>query len=170
MAAEQSSSEVSTEFIRLEVQIATILFAIAGFFWSAFGREGSLNFFWVKVAFVLGVFSLILSLLMGLLHLKRVERFWDEMLNQRVSRIDEWRKVVTHEITFKEAEAFHKGTMLNRGLTISAPSWIWILQSIFLGVGIFILFFLFVASLFFQPEVTIIPSLSPVVSTSTPAT
>lgn len=165
------SNEASMEFIRLEVQVATILFVLTGLFVTAFNQTGSLNLFWIKVVFACGVFSLILSLLMGLLHLKRAEGFWDEITHQKLTRLNGWLKVTRREWTFEEADSFHGGTALNKGLVIRMPIWIWVLQSIFLGIGIIVLFLLFVASLFFQPNIEIITPSATVtsVSSSTPA-
>lgn len=167
-SAESHGTEVANEFIRLEVQVATILFAITSFFAASFSSGGPLDIFWVKIMFVIGVFSLILSLLMGLLHLKRAESFWDDVLHQRAVRFQEWTKVVHKKVSFEEGDAFHRGTSLGKGITISVPSWIWVMQSIFLGVGITVLFVLFVASLFAHPKNANI-SIPVVVSITTPS-
>lgn len=166
-SAEDNAQSAGIEFIRLEVQVATILFAITGFFAASLVNHGALDLYWVKVAFASGVLSLILSLLMGLLHLKRAEKFWDEVLHQRQLRFLKWTQAARQEVTFEHADAYHQGTALDKGVAIALPSWTWVMQSIFLGVGIAILFLLFVASLFVQghPD-TLIPAPT---STTTPA-
>jgi hypothetical protein len=148
-STESRSSDVALEFIRLEVQIATLLFVFMGFFVNSFvSKDAPLNVFWIKVFLSGSVLSLLLSLLMGLLHLKLEENFWDMMLNQRLLRFLEWTKVTKRETSFEEAEAFHKGTALDRGNMVLVPTWTWVLQSIFLGIGITTLFILFLAYIF----------------------
>ncbi len=152
ISAGDHAAEVSTEFIRLEVQIAALLFVLLGFFVGDFvGNASPLAVFWAKVTLSISVFSLIVSLLMGLLHLKREEMWWDEIVDQRQVRFLEWRKVGVRETSFEQAAAFHRGTSLNKGNVISVPAWTWIMQSIFLGIGITTLFVLFLAYIFLPP-------------------
>ena len=146
--AEQRSEEMSGEFIRLEVQIATILFAFTSIFANSFVGKASLDIFWYKLGFALAVFSLILSLIMGLLQLKTVESFWDERLKQRNLRFHEWKKAANRETTFELAVAFEQGTRMDNGNLIFIPKWPWVMQTIFLGGGVGILFILFLAFLF----------------------
>ena len=151
--AEQRSSGIADEFIRLEVQIATIIFAFASLFATAFNGENlegvsPQGIFMMKLAFSFSIFSLIASLGFGLLHLKTNERFWDRMLNQRIIRFRKWNSVPRREATFEEASAYHEGTTLEKGLTVSVPDWTWVLQTICLGLAITILFVLVVISLF----------------------
>lgn len=148
-SAESRSTDVSNEFIKLEVQIATLLFAFIGFFMGSFTElHSTLNVFWVKVIFSLGVASLILSLLMGLLHLKMEESFWDQRLSHRNMRFMKWIDVRKKRTSFEEAESFQEGTAGGKGHIINPPKWTWIMQSIFLGFGITILFILFIAHIF----------------------
>lgn len=148
-SAEVRSAEVSTEFIRLEVNIATLLFIFVGLFVGAFVTpDSALNDFWVKVAFSGGILALLISLLMGLLHLRLMEGYWDDLLNQRYLRYLQWEKAASKEVSFQEAKAFHEGTAIGKGKIVWAPSWAWIMQSIFLGIGILTLFILFVAFMF----------------------
>ena len=146
--AEQRSEDVAGEFARLEVQIATILLAFTGFFVSSFTGDGKLDVFWAKLAISIAIASLIFSLVMGLLQLKRVEHFWDEFLSQRLLRFLEWLKVTEKLTTFEEAKAFHRGTALDKGIVVYAPRWPWILQTVFLGSAVIILFVLFLVFLF----------------------
>src|SRR3989344_7154916 len=143
--AEQRSEDVSGEFTRLEVQIATILFAFAGFFVTSFTDGKVLDVFWMKLMFSFAMAFLLLSLVMGLLQLKRVESFWDERLGQRNLRFREWRKAAKREVTFEEAQAFERGTAMGKGNLIFVPRWAWILQTVFLGCGVTFLFVLFLA-------------------------
>lgn len=151
--AEQRSEEVADEFIRLEVQISALLFTLTGFIVSSFVKGGSLDGFWMKLFVCISLFSLVLSLIMGMLQLKRVEWFWDFFLRQRDIRFREWRKVAKGQTSFAEAEAFERGTALERGNIITSPRWGWILQTVFLGIGIAILLILFVNYLFSAPNV-----------------
>ena len=153
LAAERRSSEVADEFIRLEVQIATILFALAALFLNCFdvpkliGISGS-GVFLMKLVFSFSLSSLIASLTFGLLHLKRKEMFWDERLSQRILREDAWLKVIKGGMTFDQAEAYHSGTALDKGIAVSVPKWAWGLQSICLGIGVALLFALAIVYLF----------------------
>lgn len=151
-AAETHSTGVATEFIRLEVQIATILFVLTGIFANSFHSKGSLDIFWVKIVFLIGVFSLIVSLLMGLLYLKSAEKFWDSILHKKHVREKAWMGVLRNKFSFEEAEAYRQGSTLENGHTETLPRWTWMLQSIFLGIGIVILYVLFVASMFATPS------------------
>lgn len=150
--AEQRSEEVADEFIRLEVQISALIFTVTGFIVSSFVKGGSLDGFWMKLAICVALISLVLSLVMGMLQLKRVEWFWDFFLRQRDLRFREWRKVARKETTFEEAMAFERGTALERGNIILTPRWGWILQTVFLGIGVGILLILFVNYIFAGSE------------------
>jgi len=151
-SAERRGSELADEFNRLEVQIATILFAFAGFFFSFFTEKAkSFSFvvlFLLKFIFASSLFFLILSLTMGLLNIKRKEKFWDEVSNQRLVRYKKWMDAVKKQATFEEAEAFHSGTSLGKGIMISSPIWTWVLQTIFLALAIILLFALLLIFLF----------------------
>src|SRR5271168_373763 len=89
--SEEKSNDVAVEFIRLVVQIAVVMFAIVGVFWNVFDNDLTNKSFGnsvatiilIKTAFALILFFLIGSLALGLLHLKRDEKFWDEVSNQR---------------------------------------------------------------------------------------
>lgn len=150
--AERRCSELADEFTRLEVQIATVLFAFVGFFFSSFDTNietfSRLVLFILRLMFASSLFFLILSLIMGLLHLKNKEKFWENMANQRTIRFEKWRDAVEKKITFDEALAFHNGAGLQKGHYVLSPSWSWILQTIFLGISVVMLSTLFLVFLF----------------------
>ncbi len=153
--AEQRSCSVADDFIKLEVQIATIIFAFASLFISKFSAEVLVNFSpltitVMKLAFSLSILSLILSLAFGLLHLKAHEAFWDRVLHQRIIRYNKWSQVTQDKSSFEEAIAYQTGTSLENGVSISAPSWTWILQTICLGIGVIVLSILTIVFLFNQ--------------------
>ena len=151
-AAERRGSELADEFTRLEVQIATILFAFSGFFFNFFdGGEkpfSSIVLFLLKFMFASSLFFLISSLAVGLLHLKSKEKFWGDMSKQRITRLQKWLEAVERKTSFEEASAFHEGTGLQKGLSISSPIWSWVIQTICLGLAIILLFTLFLIFLF----------------------
>lgn len=146
--AEARSEDASGEFTRLEIQMATFLFAFSGFFAASFQVGGALDFAWMKLMFSFSMAFLIISLVMGLLQFKITERFWDERLNQRNLRFHEWKKAVRRKVSFEEAAAFEAGTVLDKGRIVSVPRWAWVLQTIFLGTAVGFLFVLFLVSLF----------------------
>jgi len=156
MWAEQRSITVGDEFIRLEVQVATILFTFSGLFLDKFdavhlGFASESMLFVMRLSFSLSLVFLLISLACGLLHLKTREKFCDTVLDQRVRRYNKWREVLElKNVTFKEAEAFEKGSSLGSGLTVAEPSWTWILQTVCLAVGVLGLFTLALVFLFNQ--------------------
>jgi hypothetical protein len=163
ITAEERSAAVAEEFIRLEVSVATIIFGFASLFLSYFDPNKLIGIspqgiLMMKLAFSFSLVSLLISLGFGLLFLKRSERFWDEMLNQRFIRFKKWNQVSRREVTYEEAKAFHEGTSLEKGNLVSVPSWTWILQSTFLGVAVVTLVILTVVFLF-APQSAIMPVL-----------
>ncbi len=156
-SAEDRCGNLADEFTKLEVEIATILFAFTTLFFSFFQGDKVVQFssshshlvvFILKFMFITGLLLLILSLAMGLLYLKGKESFWREMFTRRLIRTENWSEVLKGDKTFEEGIAFHEGTALKKGLTIPAPRWPWILQTICLGLAIILLFTLFVVLLF----------------------
>ncbi|KKW11061.1 MAG: hypothetical protein UY50_C0022G0029 [Parcubacteria group bacterium GW2011_GWA2_49_9] len=146
--AEERSGEAASEFTRLEVQIATFLFTFSSLFLGSF-IKGLSSFSHAEVsamkwAFACMLFFLIVSLVLGLVHLKRKERFWDEMIHQRIRRWEKWNDASRKRATFEEAEAFHegaaKGSVSGASPMVFTPNWTWILQTIFLGLGIVLIF------------------------------
>lgn len=146
-------SELSDEYTRLEVQIATVLFAFAGVFFGDFVTD-SLSMFppagvvLVKLIFSMGLGFLLASLVSGLLHMKRKEKFWDEMMYNKVAVFKRWNMEGRGEVTFEEARAFQLGVAQGEERVISSPIWTWVLQTIFLGIGIGLLFILGLVLLF----------------------
>jgi len=152
LSAEQRTSLLADEFTRLEVQIATVLFAFSGIFWSSFsdnlGDFSLTAIFVMKISFSFALLSLIGSLTLGLLHLKSAEKFWDTVLHQRIIRLKQWNKVARKEVSFEQADAYHQGTAMEQGSILYSPSWTWIMQSIFLGISILLLYALAMVFLF----------------------
>jgi hypothetical protein len=151
--AEQRNSAIADEFIRLEVQIATIIFAFASLFVVNFSGSGVESIsdsalLLMKLSFVFSMFCLLLSLAFGLLHLKAHEGFWDTMLKQRLLRHKKWCEVTEKDVSFEVARAYHDGTALGDNVVVSAPEWTWILQTVFLALGVTTLFILSVIFLF----------------------
>lgn len=155
LSAEKRGSELADEFTRLEVQIAGILIAfVAGILFNFFDERiknltGGLVL-GMKFIYTLSVICLILSLVLGLIHIKRKQIFWKEMMNQRLIRLKKWIAASKGDgtVTFKEAKAFQAGTSLEKGNIVSTPEWIWISQTIFLGFAVVLFFVLFLIFLF----------------------
>jgi hypothetical protein len=160
--AGKRGSELADQFTNLEVQIATILFAFAGFFLDSFVNKLNSNgelastfsqggILMMKITFALIVFFLIASLTFGLIHIKRKEKFWDGIFSQKNPRLIEWEKALIggREEDYRNAKTFHDGTALGKvnGINVS-PTWTWVLQTIFLGLAIIPMFILFLVFLF----------------------
>jgi hypothetical protein len=144
--AEGYTTSVANAFNSLEVQIAALLLPLIGLFINAVARPEVSQ--WYKFIFILAAISIILSLVMGLLHLKREEKFFDDSINQKHHRSLEWNKAVERKITYEQALGYHEGTQLAKGQVVSVPIWTWILQTVFLGIGTGLLFIVFAAYLF----------------------
>lgn len=147
-------ADLSDEFARLEVQIATILFAFSGLFIRFFtddvlgapnGPFSEFGILSMKWMFALSLGFLVASLILGLFHIKVTERFWSKFLDIRSKRFKEWWKVIDDDCLYAEAYAFYKGTISEESVVYS-PRWPWILQTIFLAIAIF--FILTLATLF----------------------
>lgn len=147
-------SELSDEFTRLEVQIATLLFALASFLQGSFrntetlGDFSSAGILMMKLTFAVSLFLLIASLLFGLIHIKRKEKFWAKILEERSARFVQWNNAVKKVVSFEESEAYHQGTNAGKGLVEYSPMWTWVLQTICLGIAIALLFVLSLVFLF----------------------
>jgi hypothetical protein len=153
LMSSRRGAELSDEFTRLEVQIATILFGLASLFLGSFNDANlaafnPLGILLMKLTFALSMFFLVASLISGLLHIKRKEKFWDELMIQKNARFLEWDKVVRKIITFEQGDAYHRGTTVDKGNIVSTPVWTWILQTIFLGLAIASLLMLSLVFLF----------------------
>lgn len=152
--ASRRGGELSDEFTRLEVQIATILTAFATLFLSNFAnitKEKTFSdiiLFGLKLMFSSSLFFLILSLIMGLLHIKRKEQFWDDAMHMKSVRHKKWLSTIKKENAFEQAMSYHEGTAMERGVVIHSPKWTWILQTICLGIAVIQLFALFLIFLF----------------------
>ncbi len=153
LASEKRVGELSDEFTRLEVQISAILFAFMGFFSGFFNATREENLATVilrkssvKVIVVLVFSSLILSLVCGLVHIKRKEYFWCGQMRKRNLRFRKWEQTVKNtDISLEQALAYHEGTANGSDIEES-PNWTWVLQTISLGIaviGIFILLMIF---------------------------
>lgn len=152
-SASRRGGELSDEFTRLEVQIATILLAFTSLFLGFFtktsiGFSSLIVIFSLKLIFSSGIFFLILSLVIGMLHIKRKEMFWGDALHVRAARHKNWATTVKRDYTFEQGLAFHNGTNAGRDIIVSSPKWTWILQTICLGIAVVELFILFLVFLF----------------------
>ncbi|MEI6480153.1 MAG: hypothetical protein WCO12_01345 [bacterium] len=145
--SEERANEASIEFIRLEVQIATLLLGLTGVFWNLYSSNlkgvaiaSTAAIILIKIAFSFILFFLVGSLSVGLIQLKRVEKFWDGVSLTRTVRFNKWHDVIAKKTTFEEAHAYHEGTKIEGGAMIQTPKWPWILQSVFLGISITLIF------------------------------
>lgn len=165
--AERRTAELSDEFARLELQIATILFAFATLFLGQF-RDGSGvasrvvstlatstvptissdGLMIMKLSFAFALACLIASLVFGMIQIKSKEAFWGEMLAQRIMRFRKWHETTKRKVTFEEAEAYYDGTSLDKGIIRDTPAWPWRLQTIFLSFAIAIFYALALVFLF----------------------
>lgn len=143
--ASRRSSALSDEFTRLQIQIAAMLFAFSGLFLGFFGNAPALS---MRIAFAAALFSLVASLVAGLIHLKRKEYFWDNAVKDRGLRFTKWQETIDREGNVEEAYAFLTG--LSHAMTgvKSFPFWTWIAQTTFLGLAVAILFVLAILFLF----------------------
>lgn len=143
--ASQRGHELSHEFMRLEVQIAAMLFAFSGLFLGFLANVPSL---WMRSAFVVALFFLIASIVAGLSHIKRKEKSWDNVVKDRELRFDKWQETVGRDGSFEEARAYDMGVSKGIKEVTSPPHWSWIFQSIFLGIAAAILFAIALVFLF----------------------
>lgn len=143
--AYQRGHELSNEFMRLEIQIAAVLFAFAAFF---LGYIASVPSLWMRSAFAFALLSLIASMVIGLFHIKRREHSWDNAAKERQLRFRKWQRAVDDEESFEEARAFDSGVSDGVRAVTAPPLWSWILQSAFLGVATTILLTLALVFLF----------------------
>jgi hypothetical protein len=143
IVAERGRAELANEFIRLEIQIAAILFGLTSLFIPSMP-----DILGMKVALALTLFTLLLSLVFGLIHLKRKERFWEDTLNQRIKRFRNWDKVLQRELSYEEARGFHNGSAEGRVQISASPMWMWLMQTIFLGVAVVLIFSLALVFIF----------------------
>ena len=135
------ANESSVEFIRLQVQLASLLLALTGIFWNVYYPEGDPSLGnYTKIAFALVLFLLIGSITLGLLYLKIVERHWDSITRNNALRFNKWQKVIRGEATYEQGIAFHEGACEEKGLMIYTPDWPWVIQTILLGVSLAIIF------------------------------
>lgn len=143
--AERRGCELADEFTRLEVQIAAILFAFVGLFVDKLANVALL----IKSIYITAVFFVILSLVLGLLHLKRKETWWDSVMTKRVTRIDGWDKVMREENTsFEEGLSYDRGVKGGEASVVRSPAWTWILQTISLAIAIALLYAILIAFIF----------------------
>ncbi len=151
MFAMRRGCELADEFTRLEVQIAALLFPVAGIFlayFTAASLDTSVTATLMRLGFAFALFFLIASLVMGLLHIKRKEKFWDEAHVASVSRFDHWTAMLKNGGSFKETYEFHSGVGLGAYGVKTSPVWTWILQTIFLAIAIGLFFVLAMVFLF----------------------
>lgn len=140
---QERANEASIEFIKLEVQLATLLLGLTSIFWNSYSGllpDGEHLGIFTKISFALVLFFLIGSIMLGLLYLKIVERYWDRITNNRARRFEKWQKVVRKEANFEEAVSFQEGANTSDGLMTYTPEWPWIIQTILLLVSLGIIF------------------------------
>lgn len=135
--SEERSAEAAIEFSRLEVQVTIVLLGIMGVLGNSINLHEFSELRKFCLAFVL--FLLVLSLTLGLLHLKVTEQFWDQISLTRAMRFNKWNEVVLRKASFQEALAYQEGTKIGNGTMVRVPEWTWKLQTICLGVAIVIL-------------------------------
>ena len=145
--ASRRGHELSHEFMRLEIQIAAMLFAFSGLF---LGYFASVESFWMRTAFAGALFLLIASMITGLFHIKRNEQSWDIVIKDRGLKFNRWQKTIDRGEGFEEARAFHVGVSRGIDEVTSAPFWSWVIQSALLATASTILFSLALAFLFSQ--------------------
>lgn len=153
--AERRSSELADEFTRLEVQVAAILIAFGGAYLDFLTDKVEQvaaalpnTFILIKFMYASSIFFLIASLALGLIHIKRKEKFWDEIMNSRLITLKQWIKTTEGAASYEESSAFQKGVGLEKGNVIFTPKWTWILQTVALGIAVFLFFILFLVFLF----------------------
>ena len=143
VVAERRGVEIAGEFTRLEIQIAAVLLGLTMLFIPSVP-----NVFSMKFAVATAFSALIASLGFGLVNLKRKENFWDETLNERITRFRNWDKVVQRELSYEEARGFHNGSSLHKDTIKRHPIWMWIAQSVCLTIAIALIFSLALVFLF----------------------
>lgn len=143
--ATRRGQELSHEYMRLQLQVAAMLFAFSALL---LGYLASVPSFWMRGSYGLALFLLIASMVAGLLHIKREERAWNEVVKDRKLRFNLWQETISQNGNFDEARAFDMGISKGISEVTSAPVWGWVLQSGFLGTAILILFGLAMAFLF----------------------
>lgn len=153
--SERRSSELEDEFTRLEVQIAAILIAFSGVFPGVFaesifdaGLYSSVAIISIKTLYVCSVFFLIVSLIFGLIHIKRKSQFWDEVMRKRTHIIRQYIHFSLGKISFNDAISFHKGVSSIDGDLVYSPKWTWVLQTIFLSLAVLLFFVLLLVIIF----------------------
>jgi|GEM_PF-3507116 len=151
--AERRTCELADKFTELEVQIAVVLFGLAGIF-SSLSKVGGISIIFtagtgIRISYISIFILLIASLAFGLIHIKLRESFWEGHYHIRISRHNKWDEAIKKKTTYKEAMAFHYGTANNRMDVLSkSPDWTWVLQTICLSLAIIILLLLFTIFLF----------------------
>lgn len=152
-SSEGREGELADEFTRLEVQIAAVLIAFEGIFIESIGRgldkivASQEAIFVLKFFYATSITLLLLSLILGLILIKRKEQFWKDAANVRSLNLREWTKMISGERTYDQAVAYQEGTKLGE-VRRNSPAWTWILQTIFLGVAVSLFFVIFLAFIF----------------------
>jgi hypothetical protein len=142
---QERANEASIEFIKLEVQLATLLLGLIAVLWNVYTSPlplGSHLQAYIKISFAVVLFLLIGSIMLGLLYLKIVEKHWDRITATTASQYRKWREVIRKETSYEKALAFQEGTNANSGPMIYTPEWPWILQTVLLSTSLAIIFFL----------------------------
>ena len=135
--AARRGQELSHEFTRLEIQIAATLFAFSGLF---LGFLAGVPNLWMRSLYAVALFLLISSMTLGLFHIKRKEKSWDDAVKERELKFNNWQETIGRNGTVEEARAFEIGVSRGIAEVTSPPLWSWLLQSAFLGAAVILLF------------------------------
>lgn len=154
MFAQGRTSELSDQIISLEVQIAVVLLAFTQFFSDSIFKRLDVIDHTLKLAlkftYLASVSCLVISLALGLIHLFRKEKFWDEQMAIRIARLRNWGRFIRREQPYEQAIAYDEGVNANKGDISRTPKWTWILQTTVLSLAIILIFLMFSILLFVE--------------------
>lgn len=143
--ASERGNELAHEFMRLEVQVAAVLFAFSGVFIGVFAGDPNV---WVRLTFAAVLLFLVASMVAGLFHIKIKEQSWNHTAKERDLEFRRWQDTIGRNGSFDEARAYEAGISRAFAEMTSPPIWSWILQSAFLGIATILLFVLVAVFLF----------------------
>jgi len=122
----------ASEFGSLQIQIASIMLGFSGL---GFLLGGDVVFSQInKVIFLSGFFSLIFSLFLGLVSIDLKQKFWHRICDRDSLREFVWSLCCHDELSRKTTEEII--SEISKNFSTKSPDWAWILQTIFLLVGI----------------------------------
>lgn len=130
-------NENADYFTKLEIEIASIFLALSV---SLFNDNIANAFLYVKYLFIFGIIFLVLSLFFGLLNFHVKSKFWDRETGLYNLCIFEWTEVLRDKISEEHAQS--SCNKITQGKNqISSPSWPWVLQTLFLLLGVALIFY-----------------------------